>query len=372
VTLAAASGDWELPCPPRIGLGRTVQVERLATVEDAVARITAAVRAGLAVAWVRNAVDDAIEAHAALIAEGIRADLFHARFAMGDRLDIETATMERSGRSATQANRGARVLVATQVIEQSLDLDFDLIVSDLAPIDLLIQRAGRLWRHSRRDRAAAADMPRLLVLSPEATADADGGWASGPLRRTRNIYRWTILWRTARELFATGAIETPGDVCRLIEAVYTAPDDVPEGLRSALAAEQGEASAAIALGRMNVLKWKDGYAAGQGWDSDVRTPTRLTEETVTFRLARWCDGVLSPWCAAESDRLAWALSELSLAAWRASGAPAPSGTLAAAVRAAKAGWGRWDEDMPMLVLTPRGDGGEGSVVTTSYCVTRFA
>ncbi len=363
LTLAAAGGGREQPCPPRADLGRTVQVERLATAEAAVARVAAAARAGLAVAWVRNAVDDAIEAHAALTAAGIGADLFHARFAMGDRLDIEAATMERFGRSATSASRSGRVLVATQVIEQSLDLDFDLIVSDLAPIDLLIQRAGRLWRHDRTDRSVSADAPRLLVLSPEAAADADGGWLSGPLRRTRNIYRWTILWRTARTLFETGVIETPGDVRRLIEAVYTTPDEVPEGLRAALATEQGQASAAIALGRMNVLQWKDGYAAGQGWDSDVRTPTRLTEETVTFRLGRWDGGVLSPWYAGAPEHLAWALSEVSLAAWRASAVPVPSGTLAAAVAAAKSGWGRWEQDLPLLVLTPRGDAGEGRVLT---------
>jgi CRISPR-associated endonuclease/helicase Cas3 len=114
---------------------------------------------------------------------------------------------------------------------------------------------------------------------------------------------------------------------------------------------------------MNVLNWRDGYAAGQGWDSDIRTPTRLTEETITFRLARWCGGLLSPWYATESERLSWALSEVSLAAWRASAAPAPSGQLAAAMAAAKDSWGRWDADMPMLVLTPCGDGGEGCVVT---------
>jgi CRISPR-associated endonuclease/helicase Cas3 len=364
VTLAAPGGGGEHACDPRAELGRKVQVERLATAGDAVARIAAAARAGLAVAWVRNAVDDAIEGHADLIAVGIAADLFHARFAMGDRLDIEAAAIERFGREATQTQRAGRVLVATQVIEQSLDLDFDLIVSDLAPIDLLIQRAGRLWRHVGRDRPAAADAPRLLVVSPEATADADGGWLSGPLRRTRNIYRWTILWRTARALFAAGAIDTPGDVRRLIASVYDSPDDdVPAGLTGALEREQGAESAAIQMAKMNVLNWKDGYAAGQGWDSDVRTPTRLTEESITFRLARWQNGVLTPWYhPAESERLAWPLSEVSLAPWRASTVPETAGELAAAVAVAKGGWGRWDVDLPMLVLTPVGAAWQGTVV----------
>jgi CRISPR-associated endonuclease/helicase Cas3 len=335
VTLAAAGGGGEHKCNPRAELGRTVRVERLATTADAVARIAAASRAGLAVAWVRNAVDDAIEGHTALKAAGVAAELFHARFAMGDRLAIEAVVMEGFGREATQAQRAGRVLVATQVIEQSLDLDFDLIVSDLAPIDLLIQRAGRLWRHVRSARPAVADLPRLLVISPEATEDADGGWLSGSLRRTRNIYRWTILWRTARELFEVGAIDTPGDVRRLVAAVYDTPDAVPAGLAKALEKEQGQESAAIQMAKMNVLNWKDGYASGQGWDSDVRTPTRLTEESVTFRLALWQNGILTPWYKAESERQAWALSEISLAAWRAAKVPDPAGTLAQAVAAAR-------------------------------------
>jgi CRISPR-associated endonuclease/helicase Cas3 len=362
VTIAGATGTVEHPCAPRSELGRTVHVERLSTVAEAVSRIAAAARAGLAVAWVRNAVDDAIEAQAALAAAGVTADLFHARFAMGDRLTIEDAVMQRFGRDSTYPERAGRVLVATQVIEQSLDLDFDLIVSDLAPIDLLIQRAGRLWRHTGRQRSTEAGVPKLLVLSPEAADDADGRWLGGALAGTRHIYRWTILWRTARLLFATGAIDTPGDVRRLIAGVYDDPDLVPAGLTDALAKEQGAESAAISFARMNVLRWEDGYASGQGWDSDVRTPTRLTEESVTFRLARWVDGVLTPWCEGETDRLAWALSEVSLAAWRASTVPAPTGRLAAAVAAAKSEWGQWDTDIPLLVLTPNWIGWQGTVV----------
>jgi CRISPR-associated endonuclease/helicase Cas3 len=116
------------------------------------------------------------------------------------------------------------------------------------------------------------------------------------------------------------------------------------------------------MAKMNMLNWKDGYAAGQGRDSDVRTPTRLTEESVTFRLARWQNGVLTPWYQAKPESLAWALSGVSLAAWRASGVPEPDGRLAAAMAAAKAGWGRWDAEMPMLLLTPDADAWQGAVI----------
>ena len=362
VTVASSAGAVEHPCAARAGLARTVLVERLATAEDAVARIAAAARAGLAVAWVRNAVDDAIEAVQALRAAGVAADLFHARFAMGDRLEIEAAAMQRFGRTSTPAERTGQVLVATQVVEQSLDLDFDLMVSDLAPVDLLIQRAGRLWRH-RRDRPGAADAPRLLVVSPAAVADADGSWLRGALRRTRHIYRWTVLWQTARVLFAAGAIDTPGDVRRLVEAVYAPADEchLPSGLVAALSRETGQESAAISLAAMNVLRWRDAYSTGQGWDSDVRTPTRLSEPSVTFRMARWSNGLLTPWVSHASPRRAWALSEVSLAAWRAAKAPDPDGALAPAMVAVRDGWSRWERDTPILAMTPAGDHWTGCV-----------
>lgn len=362
ITLAGVEGVHECACDARIELARSVTVERLETTEHAVSRIVEAVQAGLAVAWVRNAVDDAIEAHAALRAAGIEADLFHARFAMGDRLDIETAAVQRFGRDASPTERAKRVLVATQVIEQSLDLDFDLMITDLAPIDLLIQRAGRLWRHVHRDRPNRWDCPRLLVISPVAGDDADATWLSGSLHRTRHIYRWSVLWRSARVLFQAGAIVAPGGIRSLVQQVYDDPEDVPAGLRAALNKEDGIHSAAISMASMNVLSWGDGYVNGGGWDSDVRTPTRLSEPSVTFRLGLWKNNELTPICANDDNRIAWSLSEISLAAWRAKDVPQANGLLRAAVADVKAGWGQWEQDIPLLVLQQSEAGLGGKIV----------
>ena len=100
----------------------------------------------------------------ALQDDGIAVDLFHARFPFGRRIQIEDDVLKSYGRTEEDVvnNEGCIVsaphrpaksmLVATQVVEQSLDLDFDLMISDVAPVDLVLQRAGRLHRHERGPR----------------------------------------------------------------------------------------------------------------------------------------------------------------------------------------------------------------------------
>ena len=73
--------------------------------------------------------------------------LFHARFPPVWRQEIEQTVLDKFGKNGHRPHKA--IVVATQVIEQSLDLDFDLMLTDLAPVDLIIQRAGRLHRHQR-------------------------------------------------------------------------------------------------------------------------------------------------------------------------------------------------------------------------------
>ncbi len=91
----------------------------------------------------------------------LQLDLFHARFPFGRRKQIEEDVLQWFGRTkddgvnengcivSTPHRPTKAILVATQVVEQSLDLDFDVMISDVAPVDLVLQRAGRLHRHAR-------------------------------------------------------------------------------------------------------------------------------------------------------------------------------------------------------------------------------
>ena len=181
-------------------------------------------------------------------------DLLHARFPMRQRGEITGRVMERYG---TKGHRGgtrprAAVLVATAIVEQSLDLDFDVVISDLAPVALLLQRAGRCWRHEdlgviTRPRWAAG--PRLVVLVPP------GGPARPRLFRSWTaIYDEVLLARTCRLLASRDVIRIPGDVQGLVDAVYYPPDDdgpdLITGLEGAETARLGAEIAELQMSRL--------------------------------------------------------------------------------------------------------------------------
>jgi CRISPR-associated endonuclease/helicase Cas3 len=140
---------------------------------------------------------------------GLDPILFHARFAMCDRQRLEARVLQTFGRESTMDMRAGQILVATQVVEQSLDLDFDFMVSDLAPIDLLVQRAGRVWRRAREWRPLAG--AQFAVLSPEPNAQAGADWFSGFLRRASYVYGdHALLWRSAEVLFGESVYGATG------------------------------------------------------------------------------------------------------------------------------------------------------------------
>ena len=358
-TLAGAQSVTESACGMREGLARKVAVTRLPDGRHAVERIGTAARAGAAVAWIRNTVDDAMAAAGELRAEGLAPLLFHARFAMVDRLAIEGDVLRRFGRPNAGQDR-ACVLVATQVVEQSLDIDFDLLCTDLAPVDLLIQRAGRLWRHGRNGRPVAG--PELLVVSPEPVDDPGPDWIRASQPGTAAVYRDpALLWRGARAVFDAGCITTPDDMRPMIEA---AADDagegsIPPGLSAQADRARGETLASSSLARQNVLSFKDGYNRQNGsWEPDIDTPTRHEDRPqVTLRLALVRDGAVVPYAEDADDGRAWSLSELRVANHRVASCPVCP-DLQAAADVARSHWGRWERDSPrvlLAVMTRSGD-----------------
>ncbi len=155
---------------------------------------------------------------AAALPEPTELLLFHARFPGTDRQRLEEQVLRRFGPAAPAAGtRPPRaILVATQVAEQSLDLDFDGMITDLAPIDLLLQRAGRLHRHREND-----PRPRLLREAQLQVAYLEQDPKNPDLGYSGLIYPSYLLWRTWWELQGRTSLKLPDDLETLIDAVYS-------------------------------------------------------------------------------------------------------------------------------------------------------
>ena len=98
--------------------------------------------------------------------QNVKVILYHAQFTMPDRAQKEKELLEKMGKTSTSSDRNRLILIGTQVLEQSLDYDADIMVTQLCPIDLLLQRVGRLHRHQRDGKSDRAPRPQPLQ-SPE-------------------------------------------------------------------------------------------------------------------------------------------------------------------------------------------------------------
>jgi len=206
------------------------------------AAVQAAVAQGGCVAIVMNTVRRAQAAYIELARtiDAHRLRLLHARFRFCERQLLEHEAINSFGPPGTARRPRGAVLVATQVIEQSLDIDFDLLVSDLAPIDLLLQRRGRLHRH-RRERPRGLEQPRMLILA----AEDDGLLRIDPA--SARVYAGHVLLRTWLVLRKHGStLTTPDDVEALIEGVY-GHGEVPDDSRVADAWQSTRAELEAAL-----------------------------------------------------------------------------------------------------------------------------
>lgn len=343
---------------------RTVRVKTTEASSEVVAVIEEALSADRCVCWVRNTVADAIDAFE-IFRDRVPAEcllLFHARFALQDRLRLEEQVLATFGKSSTAALRAGRLLIATQVVEQSLDVDFDLLVSDLAPIDRIVQRAGRLARHRRAaDGTPQTDPtlpdrrgePVLWVLAPAWSDAPEADWFKSAFPKAAAIYPdHGQLWLTMRAL-RDGAFTMPDDARRLIEGVFGEQADMPAGLQAVSLAAEGQEFAAQAQAQTNALTLETGYLRGGiDWWSDAKTPSRLGEATSTVALGRWIDGRLRPWAEPVSENHSWAYSSLRVAARLVdTEAPMPDPEQQAAidaVRQALPAQGRWTVLLPLI------------------------
>lgn len=165
--------------------------------------------------------------------------VFHSRFTQEHRQQKESDCLMQYGKpdSTEDPPRSPSLLVATQVIEQSLDVDFDVLISDLCPIDLLIQRIGRLWRHDRKNRSVPERVIYLIRPKfgqgslPSFGDDVEGRIVNGRYRQ--GVYDRHSLLRTWYLLRDRTSITLPHDTDYLIEQAYELDHPAPVDLTEA-------------------------------------------------------------------------------------------------------------------------------------------
>lgn len=302
---------------------RHVRVELVHDEAGVIQKILQASQRGQCVCWVRNTVADAMASFKLLKGE-VREKLmlFHARYALGDRFKIENDVIETFGTKNGARERPGKVLIATQVVEQSLDLDFDYMVSDLAPIDRLIQRAGRVHRHvrdvsgNRLEGEGAKDQRGevvIAVFSPAIVEKPQESWFKAVFKAAAYVYPdHGQLWRTARLLEKKGGWNMPEDARNLIEGVFgDKAEAIPEALQGRHIRAVGKNSAEKSLAHSNVLQLEDGYrVTPMHWLDETLAPTRLGEASTVVRLACWDGANLEPWF--KDKEFPWEMSQLSI------------------------------------------------------------
>ncbi len=275
---------------------RRISVSVCPQLEDTNAVAAVAVRAAIAgakVIIIKNTVTDCVNMQLAVeqvaASAGSRNVLFtcgrviaphHARFARLDREALDRALDERFGNKRSE---GGCVVVATQTVQQSLDLDADFLITDLCPMDVLLQRLGRLHRHSRR-RPVGFEGTKAIVVVP---ANRDLGVLLGREGRPRHHHGLGTVYPDLHVLEATW---------RLIEncSTWEIPDMNRELVERSLhpsalneiATEKGagwelhaQRTAGIRYGesrqaQLNLVDWTQPYSE-TSFSDDVRIPTRL-------------------------------------------------------------------------------------------------
>jgi CRISPR-associated endonuclease/helicase Cas3 len=201
----------------------TIRAEVISPAE-AVRELISRALSGQHVLWIRNTVveaQDVFREIAGSVPEGMPVGLLHSRFPFNRRAELEDYWLERLGKNRPSEGPGS-ILVATQVVEQSVDIDLDFMISDLAPTDMLLQRVGRLWRHNRDVRKASE--PEFWIRLPEIPEHGDSRQLCRAMGKSARVYAPYVLLRSREVWKKKTILLIPSDIREMIEATYAAPD----------------------------------------------------------------------------------------------------------------------------------------------------
>lgn len=224
-----AGGKLIPPRPITTPLSMPPIAVHFCTEDDILAEAVKSARSGACVLWICNTVERALATYRALCGERHEGDppmgLLHSRFPFYRRQELEEDWMRKLGKDRIHRPPGC-LLISTQIVEQSVDLDADLLISELAPTDMLFQRLGRLWRHHKEDDPPrACTQPEIWIIKEMATLDTlrherDRQVLRKALGKKAKVYAPYVLLRTLEQWHDKTHVQLPGDIRLWLEATY--------------------------------------------------------------------------------------------------------------------------------------------------------
>ena len=270
---------------------KKVKISHTSSIDQAYDTALKRAEQGECVLWIENTVSDAQKAfrHFTCFFDPQNVGLIHSRFQEKTRRKNEDEWVDKFGKNASQADRaGGKILVGTQVLEQSVDIDADFLVTRLCPTDMLLQRIGRLWRHeSLNPFRPKSAQPEVLILNENPFQNVEKENAP---TNTPPVYAPYVLMRSQEVFENRDEIVIPRDMRELIESTYSEREERETGwyakLKQELEKKRRELKA-LALSSMGTIDEAS---------PDTEASTRYIEhETVEVLLIKeFCENEILP------------------------------------------------------------------------------
>lgn len=216
------SSYHEQACTTPPNLGKNVSLHFHEDEQDCILLALSEAARGAQILWIENTVGDAQQCYKKLkalaLSHHIEMGLLHSRFTFGDRQAIEEYWINIYGKSGQERTSKGRILVGTQILEQSIDIDADILFTRFCPTDMLLQRLGRLQRHRHLPRPAGISCEAHILIPSKGKIQSLGAAAFG---KSQFIYSPYVLLRSLEVWEGLSHISLPNSIRPVLEATYS-------------------------------------------------------------------------------------------------------------------------------------------------------
>lgn len=212
----------EVAPPADDSIEKKVAIRKVSDIVATSQEVIERAKSGQQILWIENTVAEAqarFQNFRHLTEDtGIECGLIHSRYIPNHRQTNEDRWVGIYGKNGgEQRNQTGRILVGTQVLEQSIDIDADFLIARFCPTDMLFQRLGRLWRHTATKRPASARCEAVLIVPTPQELEKDAKKAFGS---SAFVYDPYVLYRSTKVWSDRDEVSVPADIRPLIDQTY--------------------------------------------------------------------------------------------------------------------------------------------------------